>query len=809
MAKKKRTSPTGGKPANTSGNGERPDYSGAAAWAPVTPVPAGAGNGSNGNGGNGGAAPRARWPGMAGSMSSFTLPTEVVRGDWTAFLLALMVFFAPAVGVPHEEMLQDTLKSIVVAFATLGAGLLFFWQQRNRRDGLRWHVVVFLPLALTIYALISMSWAHTYLSGVEAIRWFLFTMIVWLGLNTVTRDRVSMLAWGVHFGAVVAALWAALQFWFDFKYFPQGPNPASTFVNRNFFAEFAACTIPFSAYLLARARKSAEITVMAFTSAFVILAILMTGTRGAMTAMWLQLLVILPVIGFMYRRQLAFPQWDAGKRILAIGVILATIVGLGMISTGNPKLIEEHTGEGKGLTALERGFKRTARINIADGSLGVRFVMWKASARMIEKRPLTGVGAGSWEYAIPLYQAEGSQLETDYYVHNEFIQLLAEYGLTGWIFLLLLFSYLLLSAWRTVRNNSPDGQAEAPGRAIALTSLLALFIVSNVGFPWRMASTGAVFAVCLAVLAASDARLGYRGWTAAQRIQWRPAFSQALAVAMMVCLALAAYITQQAAESESKIVKATKIALTVSASGDYQNPKWDKPKADMVKLIKEGTDINPHYRKITPMVADEMAKWGDWKNATWVWESVVSSRPYVVAIMSNIARGYATMGNPAKALEYLERCKQIQPKAASVRSLEVVLLSRTGQEAKALVTAREAINNNIYDYDLVNAAFILGWRGGDYDLAIKAMDLRMKDWPDTRVQGYIQLGNMYTTGLVNRAKAEEALLKAMELTPPEKRRELLPQIPPTYWARIGFPNVVAVPAQPAPAAPAQTSSSSK
>jgi hypothetical protein len=46
----------------------------------------------------------------------------------------------------------------------------------------------------------------------------------------------------------------------------------------------------------------------------------------------------------------------------------------------------------------------------------------------------------------------------------------------------------------------------------------------------------------------------------------------------MVCLALAAYITQQAAECESKIVKATKIALTMTQSGDYNNPKWDKTK---------------------------------------------------------------------------------------------------------------------------------------------------------------------------------------------------------------------------------------
>ena len=107
----------------------------------------------------------------------------------------------------------------------------------------------------------------------------------------------------------------------------------------------------------------------------------------------------------------------------------------------------------------------------------------------------------------------------------------------------------------------------------------------------------------------------------------------------------------------------------------------------MLRLIEEGIAINPHYRKITPMVADELAKWGDWKNAVWIWESVLGSRPYVAAIMTNVARGYAQMGQPDQAMAMLERAKVLQPKALSVRSLEVILLSRNGNEPQALAIA--------------------------------------------------------------------------------------------------------------------------
>src|SRR5688500_1124034 len=170
--------------------------------------------------------------------------SQEAGGTGLVAIFALMMFLAPALGVPNEEMLQDTLKSIVVSFAVLGAALLFLWAQRGRRDALRWHAVMWLPLLLMAYALGSMAWSHTYLAAVEAIRWFVFSLLLWLALNTFTRERLTWVAWGIHAGAVVASLWTALQFWVDLRLFPQGPNPASTFVNRNFFAEFVVCTLP-------------------------------------------------------------------------------------------------------------------------------------------------------------------------------------------------------------------------------------------------------------------------------------------------------------------------------------------------------------------------------------------------------------------------------------------------------------------------------------------------------------------------------------------------------------------------------------
>ena len=108
--------------------------------------------------------------------------------------------------------------------------------------------------------------------------------------------------------------------------------------------------------------------------------------------------------------------------------------------------------------------------------------MWKATGRMIADNPLTGVGAGAWEVQVPRYQDAGTQLETDFYAHNEILQLLAEYGVVGWAFLLLLLSYLVHAAWRTAFDPTEFGKKIAPLRATALTSIFLLLIVCSTVF---------------------------------------------------------------------------------------------------------------------------------------------------------------------------------------------------------------------------------------------------------------------------------------------------------------------------------------
>lgn len=695
------------------------------------------------------------------------------------------MFMTPAFGVPGQEMLQDTLKSIIVAMMTLTAALTYFWQQRATTETLFWHKLMWLPLMLTAYSLASMVWAHTYLAGVEAVRWFIFALILWLGMNCVVQDIEDRILRGIHWGISVASVWTALQFWLEFDLFPQGPNPASTFINRNFFAEYAICALPFSIYLLTRAKPNRRAFWLAASTGLNLVALMMTGTRSALIAL-VTFMIITPVILVRWHDQFECFQWNMRQRTIIASIFLGTVLGLGSVATANDKLLAEFGA----VSAIERATSRTLSIANTDeyvsGSFSIRSVMWQATGRMIATHPLTGVGAGSWEVQIPAFQSEEASLEADYFAHNELLQLLAEYGLVGWVFVFALAAYLLYSTWKTWADQSPRGRHLAPLRAYTLSSLLMLLIVSNAGFPWRMAATGALFALSLSFLAASDAKLPRSGrflvftghWTS-QRAKWT------LGTAT-ICLLVAGYVAQRAARSEWTLIQSVKLALTITKSGKPNHPYWSDAKNDMLALVKEGIALNPHYRKLTPMVADELASWGDWNNALWIWQSVLDSRPQVVAIILNIARAYLTAGDLPNAQLFLEKAQKIQSNALSVKTLGVMILSRQGNLALAREQVKTLLTQGQVDYNLFYTAYLIGERTNDVPMMVQALKLRIQHFPKDAIEAWIGLGKVYDQepSVQDQNAALSAFREAVNITPIKLRDMTMNKIPPAYRDQI-------------------------
>jgi predicted Zn-dependent protease len=205
----------------------------------------------------------------------------------------------------------------------------------------------------------------------------------------------------------------------------------------------------------------------------------------------------------------------------------------------------------------------------------------------------------------------------------------------------------------------------------------------------------------------------------------------------------------------------------------------------MITLLQEGVAINPHYRKLTPIVADSLASWGDWKNATWIWESVLESRPYVVALLSNIARGHIQAGDFPKAETLLNRAIALQATSPILATLQVILWSRNGQEQEAASRAKALIKSGVADQDLLRTAYFLGMRIRDPELAIMALELRIKAWPSQAVDGWVKLGQIYASPEAkNETRAVQSYRSALAAAAPQHQAAVLAMIPPIYQAKL-------------------------
>lgn len=688
-----------------------------------------------------------------------------------------MLVLMPAIGSTTESLLQDTLKSIIASIFILTAAI---YTTINKYPGKETTIppVAWGPLILAAFALSSMYWSHTYLAGVEFSRWIILSALFFVGYRSIILQNFRILCWSIHLGAFIASTWVALQFWFNLQIFAQGPNPASTFVNRNFFAEFLVCTIPFSLIVILQAKDKAAAYILTFSLGFNIAALLMTGTRSGLVAASV-LALLMPYSIWRIRKFYCKNQWNYVSTLLLFMVFFCGLLITGSIQTKNSNLIKEYGH----VTAFERAKNRTTSLYKPDtytqGSFSIRASMWRDTLKMIIQNPILGVGAGAWEIEAPLYQEKGEVLETDYYAHNELLQLVAEYGVFGWLFLLITGTYLISAIINTYKIKENDLKEEIPLRITALCSILAFLIISNAGFPWRLATTSVIFILCLSILAASDKRLQlHKKFTLT--LNFRPNTQKTLILYSLIFLAfISAYISYEAVRAEDRLVNAIRIGLTISKSKDPNHPNWASAKVEMLELAREGVSINPHYRKLTPIIADSFASWGDWKNAVWFWESILQSRPYVTAIITNIAKGHVAMGNYLIAEQYIERARSIRPDARSLAYVEILLLKNSGKVEAAEVMTLELLDRGWRDKELLQLAYTLGKSTNNSSLLIKTLEAGIMAWPERALDGWLKLGEIYvaSNSKENTEKAIKCYQSALDIAPREYRSTVFSMIP--------------------------------
>ena len=261
-------------------------------------------------------------------------------------------------------------------------------------------------------------------------------------------------------------------------------RPFSTLGNPNFLGEYLVAILPLLLVLYLYATSWALKLLGAASTLAALFLLVLSGARGAILAG----LVSLPLFVFLERGKGHFRKllWLA----LAALVLIATLF----------------SWEGS-RSGFYRTWQKVAMApSLGEGSVGARLLWWRISLEMLKDRPISGVGTGRFREAYPDFQRKffqdpasaswvprvvvawkGNYNATVEAPHNEYLQIAAEMGFTGFI---LFSAFVLLLLVRAIRGS---GTASPSWRNGCIAGCVAVLVASLFGLPLHTPATGFLF----------------------------------------------------------------------------------------------------------------------------------------------------------------------------------------------------------------------------------------------------------------------------------------------------------------------------
>jgi O-antigen ligase len=236
-----------------------------------------------------------------------------------------------------------------------------------------------------------------------------------------------------------------------------------------------------------------------------------------------------------------------------------------------------------------------------------------------------------------------------------------------------------------------------------------------------------------------------------------------------------AFSAQQTMLAEAKLVSAYRLALYLNEEpaqpGDAGWQQVTAPiRQEVRRLALEGASIDPHNRRVAPLLGEEMAKYGDWDGALALWSGVLQSHPFVPVILTNAARASVALGRREEAQGYLQRAMSVAPRAPAVLALAVAMLADAGARSTAFAIARTAMDTGRANLDLLSNAIVLSELQGDAALRDRAASLLRAQNPPAVADAYMQLASHYLSQR-DSASARAAWRVALTADPSQATRQ--------------------------------------
>ena len=409
-------------------------------------------------------------------------------------LLSILIFAPLAFGA------VDAWAFLVVQALTLG--MLLVWALRlwiNPKPQLLWPPLCWVVLGFTLYAVGRYFTADIeYVARQEMIQVVMYAFLFYAIVNNLYRQEFSQiisftlifLAMGISAYAIFQYLTHSERVWnLMAMYSGRGTG---TYISPDNLACFLAMILPLAlAYLLAGRITPMMRIVLGYAASVILVGIAVTFSRGGWMACVAALLALLGI--FIGNRHHRLPA-------LVLSVVL--LGGGGIFFT---KYLT-HTG-----SYMQRVGRVLDNQSASVDHLDMRRDLWIVAIQMWRDNFWWGAGPAHFNYRYPAYRPTRIQMQPNR-AHNDYLNLLADWGTTGGIITLAGIAVFGAGLWRTrnhVRRMEKEFTSGHSNRFAffigAVAGLLALAVHSVVDFNLHIPAN-AILGVTLLALLSSNLR---------------------------------------------------------------------------------------------------------------------------------------------------------------------------------------------------------------------------------------------------------------------------------------------------------------
>ncbi|MCE9609818.1 MAG: O-antigen ligase family protein [Chthoniobacter sp.] len=250
-----------------------------------------------------------------------------------------------------------------------------------------------------------------------------------------------------------------------------------------------------------------------------VVGIALTGSRGGYLSTLVGFVVFCGISLWAIRRVRPDRQWP---------VTLAVVLGVVLLIGG-------------ALFFMLRSSAISERVETVYDPTNMRLLMWKSALQQFQLSPWVGTGSGTFLFYAREFR--DSEVQADpIFVHNDYLHLLAEYGVIGAVLGAIFLGFHLYSGFRGLRrivNSKLKQEWRTSSNELALVmgalcGVAALLVHSVVDFNFHLPGNALIGAILFAILAAPSADLKPLGEKPRRGTAWLPWVVPVAAVAILI-----------------------------------------------------------------------------------------------------------------------------------------------------------------------------------------------------------------------------------------------------------------------------------